>query len=277
MTEKKIIRMTLPGSSVADIPLHAAYLEQGCGPTLLLLHGFLGRGECWQSLMDRLTANFRCISLDLLGFGDSAKPKVCYDIALEVAFLRAVIKALQLQSYAILGHSFGGWVAAAYTLQYGAEVTYLVLAAAAGIRDDQFCGRYDHLRPLLWPSPFVDWGLSLLKPFARLLGQYSALEQLCWIRRELQTEPAACSFLLERLRPEDAIDTVEQDIHRIQTPTLVITGDRDETIPLWHSQTYAQEIPNAQLVIIPDANHALPQDYALQLADSILKFTRYTL
>ncbi|MBD2020612.1 prolyl oligopeptidase family serine peptidase, partial [Leptolyngbya sp. FACHB-36] len=61
-------------------------------------------------------------------------------------------------------------------------------------------------------------------------------------------------------------------IHRVQTPTLVMTGDRDETIPLWHSETYANRIPNAKLVVFPDADHALPQKYADELAMAIVPF-----
>jgi pimeloyl-ACP methyl ester carboxylesterase len=53
---------------------------------------------------------------------------------------------------------------------------------------------------------------------------------------------------------------------------LVISGDRDETIPLWHSETYAREIPGAKLAIIPDASHSLPQEYAPELAGLILQF-----
>ncbi|PSB55885.1 alpha/beta hydrolase, partial [filamentous cyanobacterium CCP1] len=49
-------------------------------------------------------------------------------------------------------------------------------------------------------------------------------------------------------------------------------GDTDETIPLWHSQTYAEKIPNAQMVILPEADHSLPQHYAPQLAEHITPF-----
>jgi len=98
------------------------------------------------------------------------------------------------------------------------------------------------------------------------------VDQLAWFRRELMANPAACSFLCDRLRPEDAIDTVEKAIHQLRVPTLVITGDRDETIPLWHSETYAREIPGAQLAIIPHADHALPQGYAAELASLMLPF-----
>ncbi|MEP0817448.1 alpha/beta hydrolase [Trichocoleus desertorum] len=273
---------SLPDPRILTIPLQfgqldtssqpAAYLEMGSGPTLVLLHGFLGTGACWLPLMQKLRSHYRCISLDLLGFGNSGKPAIRYDIATEVAFVRQVVEALNLGSCYFIGHSFGGWVAAAYALQYPNAVNGLVLAAAAGIRDDSFCGRYDHLRPLLWPVPVVDWGLHLVKPLAGLLGQRAAIAQLSWFRQELKAQPAARSFLLDRLRPEDAIDTVEQQIHQLRLPTLVITGDRDETIPLWHSQTYAKQIPSAELAIIPEADHALPQKYADEMAELILQF-----
>ncbi len=241
-----------------------------------MLHGFLGDATCWLPLIDHLNANsntpFRCIGLDLLGFGDSAKPPIRYDVGQEVAFVRQVLTALKIESCYLLGHSFGGWVAAAYALAYPEAVQGLLLAAPAGIRDDSFCGRYDHLRPLLWRTPIVDWALTLAKPIATVVGQRLAVEKIAWFRRELMAQPAACSFLLDRLRPEDAIDTVEKDIYRLQAPTLVITGDRDETIPLWHSQTYANEIPNAELAIIADADHALPQKYAPELANLIVPF-----
>ena len=250
----------------------AAYIERGDGAPLLMLHGFLGDATNWLPLMALLEPHVRCIGLDLLGFGASAKPRIRYDIAQEVAFVHQVLTGLKLESCHLLGHSFGGWVGAAYALAYPKAVKGLLLAAPAGIRDDSFCGRYDHLRPLLWQTPAVDWALSLAKPIAAMIGQRPAVEQIAWFRRELMAQPAACSFLLDRLRPEDAIDTVEKEIHRLQVPTLVMTGDRDETIPLWHSQTYANEIPNAKLVTIPNADHALPQTYAGELATLILPF-----
>ncbi len=86
------------------------------------------------------------------------------------------------------------------------------------------------------------------------------------------SQPVARSFLMSRMRPEDAVDTVEKDIHKLRVPTLVITGDADETIPLWHSQTYADEIPGAKLAIIPDATHGLPQTQAIALANLIWQF-----
>jgi pimeloyl-ACP methyl ester carboxylesterase len=267
------LRVTLPHlSPTVPQPLNVSYLDEGDGLPLLMLHGFLGSSTAWQPLITELAHQFRCISIDLLGFGNSAKPLIQYDVALEVAFLRAIIEALGLKRYAILGHSFGGWVATAYTLNYGSDVSHLLLAAAAGIRDDEFCGRYDHLRPLLWPSPIVDWGLWVFQKLNQRWRETPGLNQLIWIRQQLQSEPAARSFLIDRMRPEAAIDTVDPVLDQIQAPTLVIIGDRDETIPLWHAQTYATQIANAQLVVLPDAGHDLLQTHSSALAQQVQQF-----
>ncbi len=270
MLQKHVLHIALDFDGLEDIP--AAYVEAGDGIPILMLHGFLGDAINWMPLIDRLKSQFRCISLDLLGFGASARPHIRYDIAKEVAFVHQVVKALNLQNFYILGHSFGGWVAAAYALQHSESLKGLILAAPAGIRDDSFAGRYDHLRPILWDTPIVDWTLNLTKPIAGLFGQEKFIDQIAWMRRELMSQPAAKSFLVDRLRPEDAIDTVEKEIHRLLLPTLVISGDRDETIPLWHSQTYAREIPNAELIVLQNADHGLPQNYSLELASAIKRW-----
>ena len=250
----------------------ATYLDIGSGPPLLLLHGFFGEKTCWLPLIELLQSQFRCISLDMLGFGESSKPKIQYDVAVEVAFVRQVVEQLNIEPCGIIGHSFGGWVASAYALKYPNSVSSLVLAAPAGIRDDSFCGQYDALRPLLWETPAVDWALQLAKPFASLVGKNEKLQQIAGWRRELMSQPVARSFLMSRMRPEDAVDTVEKEIHKLQIPALVIAAASDETIPLWHCETYANEIPRAELAIIPNATHGLPQTQAQVIAKLIRKF-----
>lgn len=258
------------------ISYHAAYRDIGQGAPLVFLHGFMGDGDCWQALVTQLSPHYRCISLDQLGFGKSSKPKMRYDLAKLSAFVHQVVTRLELPAVTLIGHSLGGWVSSTYALNHPDRVSGLVLLAPAGIRDDSFCGRYDHLRPLLWQTPLVDLALGAIAPLANATGQGDALKKIAWMRRELNSQPAARSFLVDRLRPEDAIDTVEKDIHRIAAPTLVITGDRDDTIPLWHSETYAQRIPNARLEVIPDADHALPTHYVTELTERIVPFLQKT-
>ena len=269
----------------------AAYLEQGKGIPIIFLHGFLGEASAWDLIAQKLSGQFRCIALDLLGFGESSKPKLKYTIWHQVEFLQEFIAAMQLEKFYLAGHSYGGWTAAAYAIsealclsaaqvddqvndQVDAKIPNsnlhgIFLIASAGIRDDSFVGRYNHLRPLLWETKLVDAAIALISPFATMLGKHKQFQTIKHARVSLVNQPVAKSFLFDRLRPEDAIDTVEKDIHRINVPTLVIAGDRDDTIPLWHCQTYADKIPHARLEVLPGADHALISTHATEIANLI--------
>ena len=77
------------------------------------------------------------------------------------------------------------------------------------------------------------------------------------------------------MRLEDAVDTVEKEIHQLQISTLVIAADSDQTIPLWHCETYTNEIPGAELLIIPNSTYGLSQTQAEIMAKLISKFLDY--
>ncbi|WP_019500732.1 alpha/beta fold hydrolase [Pseudanabaena sp. PCC 6802] len=267
----------------------AAYLEQGEGQPIVFLHGFLGEASAWEPVVQQLSGQFHCIALDLLGFGESSKPKLKYTIWHQVEFLREFIAAMQLKEFYLAGHSYGGWTASAYAIAGSdtdddasnmAANSYLksmFLIAPAGIRDDSFVGRYNHLKPLLWETKLVDVALALIAPIATLIGKRKQFQTVKYARRELVDQPVAKTFLFDRLRPEDAIDTVEKDIHRINIPTLVIAGELDDTIPLWHCQTYADKIPRARLEILAGADHALISTHAEAIAQAIATTNRSTL
>lgn len=278
----QFVTVTLQGIPEITQAQQAAYRRSGYqGTPVILLHGFLGDSANWQGVMAEIAqavalkdpgSPIDLVALDLLGFGASSKPPVAYTVAQEVAFLRAVFQQLGLEACILVGHSFGGWVSAAYTIAYPDQVSALCLVAPAGIRDDSFCGRYNWMRPVLWQTPVVDVLLWLIKPVAILFRQTKMLELVCWARRELNRQPAARSFLVDRLRPEDAIDTVEKFISVIVAPTLILAGEDDDTIPLWHCETYAQQIRDAELTVIPEAGHGLPQNNSRAIADSLIKF-----
>jgi pimeloyl-ACP methyl ester carboxylesterase len=269
----------------------ASYWEAGEGEPLILLHGFLGSGENWHSLLDYLTPYFRCFAIDLLGFGGSPKPRLQYTIWHQVEFLQQLITTLKLPPVHWVGHSYGGWVATAYALTASGlswkedktawcenttpislkSPKSLTLIAPAGIRDDQFVGRYQHLKPLLWETPLVDGVLKLLLSGASVFKCPGKLSEIATIRENLVNQPVAKSFLLDRLRPEDAIDTVESYLERLQIPTQVIAGANDKTIPLWHCQTYAEGIKEAKLTVIDQAGHDLLQTHPQVLASLIEK------
>ncbi|MDV3347545.1 alpha/beta hydrolase [Leptolyngbyaceae cyanobacterium CCMR0082] len=256
----------------------AAYIEYGVqdNPVLLFLHGFLGESSLWRLLMERLADRYRCIALDLLGFGRSSKPKLKYTIWHQTAFVSEFIAALKLTNVTLIGHSYGGWASSALAIEQADTnaflLEYLILIAPAGIRDDSFVGRYNYMRPILWETPVVDWVLTGLKPLAKVLGQQKTYDQVAMARREFGKQPVAKSFIVDRLRPEDAIDTVEKGIHKIAVPTLVIAGAQDTTIPLWHCETYGHGVPGAKFEVLPEADHDLIRTDCDQISNLIALF-----
>jgi pimeloyl-ACP methyl ester carboxylesterase len=269
----------------------AAYQAIGSGPPLIFLHGFLGNGDNWHSLWPDLAADYQCIALDLLGFGESSKPELKYTIWHQIEFLQQFITALQLEEFHLVGHSYGGWLAAAAAIaatgvgwdtaktqwefpasrpNYLQSPQTITLIAPAGIRDDRFVGRYNYMKPLLWETPIVDWAIGAIRPIARLSGQAKAFQQIDQARVALRAQPVAKSFIVDRLRPEDAIDTVERWLSQITIPTLVIAGTQDTTIPLWHCETYGRDIAGARLEIFSDADHDLIQTHHRAIAQKIL-------
>ena len=259
----------------------AAYLECGAKdrPVLLFLHGFLGECSLWFPLMERLADRYRCIALDLLGFGGSSKPKLKYTIWHQTAFVGEFITTLALTNVTLIGHSYGGWTSSALAIEQAntSLLSHLVLIAPAGIRDDSFVGRYNYMRPILWESPVVDWVLAGLKPIARVTGQKKTYDQVAMARREFGKQPVAKSFIVDRLRPEDAIDTVEKEIHKISVPTLVIAGAQDTTIPLWHCETYGQGVPGATFEVLPEADHDLIRTECDLISEIIASFLAHSL
>jgi pimeloyl-ACP methyl ester carboxylesterase len=255
----------------------AAYTSIGAGVPVILLHGFFGDAWTLDAIAKELSDNYCCISLELLGFGDSSKPDIRYLIQDHVDFLQEFLIAKNISDFYLIGYSYGAWVAAAYAINVGdgqistPNLVKMILLAPAGIRDDTFVGRYDYLKPLLWQTPLVDFALTTIAPFAKLL-KYEYFKTILEARQAISTQPAARSFLIDRLNPEDAVDTVEKDLDRIVTPTLVIAGEIDGTIPLWHSQTYAEKIPHASLEVISGADHDLVQTHSDEVTRSIIKY-----
>lgn len=248
------------------------YLDRGCGFPVVFLHGLTASKENWLPLMSALAPHYRCISLDLFCLQRHRQLPQRYGIATEVACLHQAIAALGLDGFYLVGHSFGGWVATAYTLEHPRRVRACVLAAPAGIRDDRFCRRYQRFRLLLWDTPLVDLTLAALKGVARLRAKATPLERIREIRHQLRTYPLIRQFVRDRLHPENAIDTVEERLHTLALPVLIIAAERDDVIPHWHCQTYAERVPNARFALVTGAKHTLPRDRAPELSELILPF-----
>lgn len=98
-------------------------------PVVVLLHGIAASGEDWGKLIPLLTPRYRCITIDLLGFGKSPKPDSApYDMDQHIGAIHSTIRSLHLGGpFILVGHSLGSLLATRYARAYPREVKRLLL------------------------------------------------------------------------------------------------------------------------------------------------------
>jgi long-chain acyl-CoA synthetase len=117
-------------------PLHLSAIDiypENPQHTLVFLHGYGGQAKQWQYQLHEFSFSNRVIALDLRGHGKSDKPERGYSMAQIQADLQVALEELQVEKpFVLIGHSFGGAVAAEYAAAHPADVKHLVLIATAG-------------------------------------------------------------------------------------------------------------------------------------------------
>ena len=255
------------------------YRDQGnqAGRTVVLVHGFAASLHAWEPWVDRLSADYRVVTLDLAGHGLTRTPEG-YRISTEgqVAIVDAVTRRLGVERFVLGGNSMGGAVAWSYALAHPDRLQGLVLVDAAGWPVE---GKREG-SPLAFRLLSNPAGRAVLKsidltPLAErglksayvdealvteaLVGRYVNMA-LAPGRREL--------ILNSQSRPREPV--TKATFAKITAPTLVITGEADKVIPAAASRGLAGAIPGATLITYPGVGH-VPMEQIPDLSARDLK------
>ena len=237
-----------------------AYLDSAPGKadlrTYVLLHAFPIGANLWEPQMRAIPNGWRLITPDLRGFGgstelDSVSAASMSDYADDLATL---LDELKIAHAVIGGASMGGYAALAFLQLAGDRVDGLVLAnTRAGADSPEARANRRNMLALLdreGPS-----GVAR-EMMPKLLGKTTR-----------ETNPgieANVRRLIKQQSPIGIRSAIQRMMHRADStpllgqtklPTLVITGDEDELIPVDESRSMAAAVPGATLVIIPKAGH----------------------
>lgn len=120
--------------------VHYHYEEIGQGPPVLLLHGFTGTKGTWEGLVNDLKKDFRVITIDLLGHGETDCPldPTRYDITHAAKDLKELLDKLNEEKVHLLGYSMGGRLALAFACLFPERIASLLLESASpGLRTEE--------------------------------------------------------------------------------------------------------------------------------------------
>jgi pimeloyl-ACP methyl ester carboxylesterase len=253
-----------------QIDLHGhrvIYRIAGSGPPVVLIHGMVNSSRHWEQVALRLADSYTVIAPDLIGHGDSATPRGDYSLGAHAASIRDLLAAIGVDRATIVGHSLGGGVAMQFFYQFPQRTERLVLVSSGGL------GR--EVSPLLRSAALP--GASTLLSLAAHPLVLSTLQRsgeqlqrrgsgkgvyLRAIARALQPlqEPDARHAFLETLRA--VIDARGQRVSARDRlyllgsmPTLIVWGERDNTIPIAHGREAHESAPGSRFETLPRAAH----------------------
>ena len=117
-----------------------AFVRAGSGPALLLLHGIGNNCQTWAGVIDRLAESHTVIAPDLLGHGDSDKPRGDYSIAAYANGMRDLLTVLDIERATVVGHSLGGGIALQFAYQFPERCERLALVGSGGLGPELSAG-----------------------------------------------------------------------------------------------------------------------------------------
>jgi pimeloyl-ACP methyl ester carboxylesterase len=253
-----------------EITLHGhcvSYRRAGWGPVIVLIHGITGSSETWADVMEPLAENFTVVAPDLLGHGQSAKPRGDYSLGAYASGVRDLLGALGHDRGTIVGHSLGGGVAMQMAYQFPERCERLVLVSSGGLgREVNAMLRAATLPgselvlPLLASQRLLNVS-SAVGSFLGRLGMRAGpdLEEI-WRGFSSLNDAGARAAFIHTLR--GIVDPGGQRVNASdrlylaqRVPTMLLWGERDPIIPVSHGRGAQKLIPGSRLETFPGAGH----------------------
>ena len=253
-----------------EITLHGhsvSYRRAGWGPVVVLIHGVTGSSETWEDVIEPLAERYTVVAPDLLGHGQSAKPRGDYSLGAYASGIRDLLGAIGHDRGTIVGHSLGGGVAMQMAYQFPERCERLVLVSSGGL------GREVHamlraatlpgselVLPLIASSRVLE-PIGAVGTFLARLGLRAGpdLDEM-WRGFSSLNDVGARAAFIHTLR--GIVDPGGQRVNATdrlylaqRVPTMLLWGERDPIIPAQHGRAAHELIPGSRFESFPDAGH----------------------
>ncbi|MGO4445287.1 alpha/beta fold hydrolase [Mycobacterium sp. 2YAF39] len=260
--------MTVHGDRVA-------YRDEGRGEVVLLIHGIGGSSSTWSAVIPLLAKKYRVIAPDLLGHGQSDKPRGDYSVGALAVVLRDLLDELGITRVTVVGHSLGGGIAMQFAHQHRQYCDRIVLVSSGGFGDDvsrvfrllSLPGS-EFVLPMIASRPAVLAGNAL----RALLGSDDRFDA----RPPLSNRENRRAFLRTLRSVVDYRGQAVSALNRLccsdDLPALIISGDQDRIIPVEHARAAHATMPNSRLHVLAGVHHHPPTEEPQKVAGLIDQF-----
>ena len=274
-----------------SIQLHGhpvTYRLAGDGPPLLLLHGITSSSQTWAKVLPALAEHHTVIAPDLLGHGESAKPRGDYSLGAYASGVRDLMAALGHDRATVVGHSLGGGIAMQMAYQFPQRVERLVLVNSGGLgpevnlilRAATLPGAeivlplmvHRHVRTVVGALGRA-FGAVGLKPGSDLQGIAEGFGSLTTgeaQRAFLHTARSIIDISGQRVSARDRLYLAAD------MPTLIVWGARDPMIPVAHAYDAHASMPGSRLEVFANAGHFPFNDEPVRFSQLLSGFVRET-
>jgi pimeloyl-ACP methyl ester carboxylesterase len=211
--------------------------SKGTGPDVVVVPGFVTTG--WTPTLEALISSYTVHLVELPGFtaGGIAPPEGIRTVMDLACGVKAQLMKRDLVGAPLVGHSFGGWVAAEVASLAAPERLMLVDAMGLRITGEKREDIFDRPRDTVLDLVYTDRSKAPVDGSGQAKAEgYSGLARYGW-------SPYLCDLSLPNR------------LSVLDVPTLVVWGADDRVVPPTHAELFCELISGGRSVIIPDAGH----------------------
>ena len=228
--------------------------------TILILHGWGSCAKRWENVKGLLEVQgYKVFVPDLPGFGQEPPPATAWSIDDYVEWVKKFSEKNNFSQFYLLGHSFGGGLAAKYASKYPENIVKLFLVASAIVRRKTF-------------------KKELFKKLAKILNKFSVLPYYNLFRRAFYKIVLKSDYLSveNAIMRETYLRVISEDLlsclSGISAPSIIIWGKKDEDTPLKDAYLIKEKIPGSRLEVLDNIGHDINSKAPEILAEKIIKF-----